>query len=391
MYQAHFPLSLITGGGKNNKQYNDKIQSESLDWLRFPLILGVIFIHALGPALTEVGPNSYYDYIRIIFSHVLTHVAVPCFFVISGLFFFWNIREWSLEAYASKLRKRLRSLFIPYMLWNTIAIALTIFRKLLSVLIKGKPVSELIACIHNVDWIHAYWDSSWWDTDHVNFLGWSMARSGPYSIPMWFLRDLMVLIVLTPVIYWLVRRLRLGWPALLGLFYLSNLWPCIPGLGIGSIFYFSIGAFFGINKINMVQTFRCVRYPIALLAAILFVIEVKFDGHNTPIGNIIYPFWILTAVVTTINIAASLVAHHQVKDHPVLGKSSFFIYCLYTILVLEFSSKIMSKLLPGSNELLMTLRYLTTPLLCATLCLVIFLSLRKCLPGLLGVITGNRE
>jgi len=114
-------------------------------------------------------------------------------------------------------------------------------------------------------------------------------------------------------------------------------------------------------------------------------------GHNTPIGNIIYPFWILTAVVTTINIAASLVAHYQVKDHPILGKSSFFIYCLHTILVLELSSKIMSKLLPGSNELQMTLRYLATPLLCATLCLVIFLSLRKCLPGQLGVITGNRE
>ena len=76
-------------------------------------------------------------------------------------------------------------------LWNTIAIALTIFRKLLSVLIKGKPVSELIACIHNVDWIHAYWDSSWWDTDHVNFLGWSMGTA--YGIGLNLFSGLMLL------------------------------------------------------------------------------------------------------------------------------------------------------------------------------------------------------
>lgn len=75
-----------------------KLQSSVIDWLRFPLAIAVVFIHSFGAYPFDLdtlhsGPftgMSIYNWIRICFSHVFTHIAVPTFYVISGYLFFCN-------------------------------------------------------------------------------------------------------------------------------------------------------------------------------------------------------------------------------------------------------------------------------------------------------------
>ena len=109
---------------------NINIQFKTIKWLRFPLIVLVVYIHNYGspydysPIInwTSISGFDLYEIIRIFISKVISHIAVPCFFFISGYLFFSNIVFFNKQTYLSKLKKRINTLFIPYLLWNIIAI-----------------------------------------------------------------------------------------------------------------------------------------------------------------------------------------------------------------------------------------------------------------------------
>ena len=106
----------------------------------------------------------------------LCRSAVPVFFIISGYLFFQNITEFKKEAYSSKVKSRIRTLLIPYLLWNFIALTEN--------LIKHLPVlSSVFPNIHK-------------QIIDINFfIGafWVMPNGGcPILYPFWYIRDLMV-------------------------------------------------------------------------------------------------------------------------------------------------------------------------------------------------------
>ena len=74
---------------------NEELQSKTIDFLRFPLIVGVVLIHAHITGMTIKGNdvlrgNSFpvCDTISYFFSEVVARMAVPLFFFISGFLFF---------------------------------------------------------------------------------------------------------------------------------------------------------------------------------------------------------------------------------------------------------------------------------------------------------------
>lgn len=78
---------------------NTVLQSQVIDWLRFPLIIGVVFIHSFGnyPYDLQIMHSdpfsgvSIFNWIRICLSNVITHISVPAFYLISGYLFFYNL------------------------------------------------------------------------------------------------------------------------------------------------------------------------------------------------------------------------------------------------------------------------------------------------------------
>ena len=108
----------------------EALQSKTIDYLRFPMALAVVFIHSPGDVpMSPVHYDAFtwpdfYNLLRIVFSHVLTHIAVPVFYVISGYLYFLNVKQWSKSEYKRKSRSRLYTLVIPYLLWNVAALFL---------------------------------------------------------------------------------------------------------------------------------------------------------------------------------------------------------------------------------------------------------------------------
>lgn len=104
----------------------DRLMSEVFDYLRFPLIIGVIFIHNAsstiltgGQEFGDVGELPIFYYVSTFFSQVISRIAVPLFFLMSGYLFFYKVETFDNSIYLQKLRKRFKSLFVPFFLWTT--------------------------------------------------------------------------------------------------------------------------------------------------------------------------------------------------------------------------------------------------------------------------------
>ena len=72
-----------------------KLQSQTINFLRFPLIIGVVLIHSHvlkavygGTNILEKVSMPYYIGVSYFISNVLSNIAVPLFFLISGYLFF---------------------------------------------------------------------------------------------------------------------------------------------------------------------------------------------------------------------------------------------------------------------------------------------------------------
>ena len=79
--------------------YQD-LQSQTLNIIRFPLIILVVFIHnqGIGDKLSDIYINwsnlsdiDYYNFIRLFTVQVIARIAVPAFFIISRFLFFFNV------------------------------------------------------------------------------------------------------------------------------------------------------------------------------------------------------------------------------------------------------------------------------------------------------------
>ena len=52
------------------------------------------------------------------------------------------------------------------------------------------------------------WDSSVWE-ERTTWLGIVTHNSGPVLLPFWYMRDLIIMVVISPVIYWLIKKIKI--------------------------------------------------------------------------------------------------------------------------------------------------------------------------------------
>ena len=114
---------------------DDSLLSKTISFIRFPLIVGVVFIHSNMLVVNIQGTLIRYDrwpivaFLMKLFSVVFADVCVPLFFFISGFLFFYK-PDFTRGVYIDKLRKRVKTLLVPYLIWNFVGfIILLNFRK----------------------------------------------------------------------------------------------------------------------------------------------------------------------------------------------------------------------------------------------------------------------
>lgn len=258
-----------------------------IDIARFLSIFLVVLIHVSPPT---VAPNSHSPSV-VVFSFIrpgLTNGAVPLFFLISGYLFF---RDFAPDNYLPKLRRRVRSLIMPYVLWSAIyVIAIQLWYR--------SPWAHPQAAERNtLDFFHL-------DSLRSVFLQLTISSPAPQ---FWFLRDLIVLVFLSPILYWLIRRGGLIFVLPFAVAWAMNINAGMSRFAISStgLTFFTLGAVFAQHQaINVDSTYAlfvsllgwfitgCLRQyvkalwlpdllPLETLCAIAVIWETAQLIHNT--------------------------------------------------------------------------------------------------------------
>ena len=157
---------------------------EIFNFLRFPLMAGVILIHCnFLPDMPEPmapGANTaMFTACLAWFDRYILSLCVPLFFFMSGYLFFRSGPQLSATGYAHKLAGRARSLLIPYMAWNTIGLLLLALKKLPALAPAFPQYESFTFSIPQI--LTGYVD---------------LAGSGyPYDFVLWFLRNLILIVI----------------------------------------------------------------------------------------------------------------------------------------------------------------------------------------------------
>lgn len=361
----------------------DSLMSKVFDYLRFPLIIGVIFIHNFSTTTTvgnvEYGTEtnlSTYFYISNLFSQILARVAVPLFFFMSGYLFFYKVGNFNNSVYLYKLKKRFKSLLIPYLFWNTSFLLI------------------YYICTH-IPMISTFFKGVEYNLETILNSFWAqMDKEGKMTYPLayqfWFIRDLIVCVIISPLLYWFVTKPRFWGLILLGIAWLCNFnipYIGIRGFSTTALFFFSFGAWFSINKKNIIN----VLYDFKI-AFILYPIFVIFDLLT--IDNLIHPYihniGILIGIVFWILSAAYLIENKRVKPIPFLSSASFFIFAIHDPWLLSQIRKILYSVIQPQSDLSICILYFVNVFLVTIIALGIYFILKKLAPSFTALITGGR-
>ena len=296
--------------------------SRTISFLRFPMIFFILYLHVVLGAWSNgriVSDTTFvgYELVRFIFVEGFSRIFVPCFFLISGFLFFYY-SGFDRHIYWEKMKKRFRSLLVPYLFWNCFVIFLYFLGEtFVPSLMSGQ--NKHIADFTSWDWLMCFWRIDGW---------------APINFPLWFLRDLIILSLFSPLVYVAVR-----WGRLLSVLLVGVLWFCFgtPSNCFVGLFFFTAGAWLGINKVDPVEQLLPWRKAFLLTYLCVMSVGVLLRWNGIAEGVYLQKVGILLGLCSVFSWAARFLENRN-PDCKLLENSSFFVYA-YHGLPLLFLSK----------------------------------------------------
>lgn len=367
------------------------IRSQSLDLLRFPLALFVVAVHVFTP-LPQIYDGAGFPVADALFRFVRAFIkdqSVPVYFFIAGYVFFLGM-SLTMQSYMGKIRRRCHSLLIPYIVWNTVAILYV-----LKVMLPGMGAVSDFADTSQLDlslssFIESFWDDSYGIIPYVN-----SCNDGTFPIdkPLWFVRDLMLMALVSPAFYALYKLPRITTRIVLA--GATLVWAVkIPGLGhmaqlLEAFVFFAWGGYLSYHKRDMIAEFR--RYSLAsfvlypLLATAILFLAPLWPQAMTYVKSVN----IVVGLFFFYNISAWLVSHGRCRASAFLSSASFFIYCGHFIILDPVARRVFA--LTGSGgDMAVMCGYLLSYTVIIGILLGAYALMRRYTPRFLALFTGGR-
>ena len=350
----------------NNYDYKMRL-SDAISWLRFPLIFLIIMLHCYSVQRME-GNHELFFKILYPFSLWLGETGVPCFFFISGYLFFL-----SKKTYLQKLNNRVRTLLVPYLLWNSIMVITYLLAWFM-----GYPQDINGNSLTNydfIDYLRLFWDRG--SYDNGNFV--------PILCPLWYIRNLLIMSLLSPLIYYILKYLREFFGVVVTVWWLmTNHNAFIPQ----TILFYCLGAYFSVFSINPLK----VALNKKSLFIALFLVFAIWDiishvVYGTPVNLQLHRLSLLFNIPAFFLLADFCMSHNfQCKS---LSNSTFIVFCVHYPLVLLLR-KLCIVYFSELNDVFQILLYFFCVFIATTGSLGICLFLDEFCPKIKKVLSGNR-
>lgn len=345
----------------------EKRLSNTIAWLRFPLIFLIIMLHCYSVQRME-GEHEIFFKTVYPFALWLGETGVPGFFFISGFLFFLSKKN-----YTEKLRSRFHTLFIPYVLWNLLLLLLYVFAFALGYPqdINGKN----IVGYSFIDYLRIFWDRG--SYDNGNFV--------PLLCPLWYIRNLIIMSILSPLLYYSIRYVRE-----LFLFIVAVWWMTTPHNAFISqtILFFSLGAYFAIfnkNPLEAVDRNKGIFLTLFSVFAIGDILSHVYLG--TPINLQIHRLSLIFNIPAFFLLGDWCVRHGYTNK--ILPNAAFIVFCVHYPIVVILR-KFCIATYSNTSDTVHILLYFACVVISTVLSISIYLVLNRYFPKVNNILSGNR-
>lgn len=371
-----------------------EIKYNAFDWLRFPLVLLVVFLHCKGTPddmhidWINFGVMDGYNFLRIYISNIISGVAVLLFFMISGYLFYNRIIEFSYRTYLVKIKRRVKSLLLPYVFWILLFMA-----------------GNIILIIHSSDSVsvwrvvkaymveHGYWHLFWdcWSPEITKNLpiGFLQDNSAPLLVPMWFVRDLFVVSLFSPLLWWGVKKADIVFVVIMGICYVFKIWPYIHGVSIQSFFFFTLGVLLSKYEGMMDVFFRRWGEFLIFVSFLLSIYLVYLFNAKFFFYEYIYSCFTIIFSLAALYMAYICVQRKCVLILLKLARASFVVYASHMVFISRYIKIFVDRLVCDSVYFLF-IDYILVPIMTSSICVLIYFVVRRFCPNLLLLLSGGR-
>ena len=214
----------------------------------------------------------------------------------------------------------------------------------------------------------------------------------PINGPLWYVRELMIMVILSPVIFKSIKTMRMWFVITLGL-----VWFLLPVRFHGdsyarlftiAAFFFSWGAFYSIIKTDIVGLFKRSHYlPVLYLIIVVTDIFTRDKNYNMLFNNT----GIILGIASAFIIASYLLEYCFCKVRSQLANSAFFVFALHQLFLGDVGRFLFIMLhIPENNPYVMISFYFLVPVFTIMMCLSIYFLLKRYAALYLNLLTGGR-
>ncbi len=385
--------SIPTKESKNNnpnKIAQTKIPEETskrITSLRFLLAMFVVFIHnnytkeniSSLVANPIFSPNTFTELLQFIISEGICNCAVPLFYVFAAY-----LQAKKADSYKILIKKRVRTLALPYILWLGIYLIFSyVLRPVISSLLSSSPITSNMEILNwNIkDWILQLFG-------YGQYLGFDV----PYNIPLiasqfWFVRDLMILVLISPVLVYLIKRFPIGTFIFINVLHFSGIQ--IHFVIDYALYFYTLGLFWGIYDFDLFKKIDKISWvEIITLFVLALVGEKCLSSEKQALLNKIR---IILSGILFLKLSALIIKNEKVFSmSKYFAAFSFFLYAIHMPVLLTLLQKIWIRILPMKNPFFCLFEYFGVTIIVILVGTAFGIALKKVCPKFFALLTGGR-
>jgi hypothetical protein len=356
--------------------------SQVISFARISLIVGLVFIHYGNYPNVQTSPfrginTASHEAATFVQSFVLFFffAVVPLLSMISGwLFFSFNNAD-AKEALLSRVRRRFGSLYLPLVFWNVF------FLLILLILFRFDPANPLFEEIR-----YKFDTAGIWD--YVNAIFGITLH--PIGYQFWFVRDLFVTVLVSPILWILLTR-----APVFGTMFLGTVWLVGHDLWIflrtDVVFFFYLGGLVRLRQIPLEISARATFLFLSLyvvLVALRTLMPYVVDGSPFILD-------VATRGMRILGVLACWGVFQQIALTPLgttiarYGGLAFFLHSAHFPLIGEVKILLWNTL-PAETDAWMIVHYLVSVAVTVAIGLAIGIVMARLVPRWFSLLNGGR-
>ncbi len=342
--------------------------SKRINSLRFLLAVLVVFKHnCYRLVFSSTYENIVFnqsrigDWIQTFISYGIAHCAVPLFFLFAA---YLQVKK--ADSYSILLKKKTRSLGIPYIIWVSLYFFLYILAN-----------KEFVT-------------SGWLNTRNIihYFFGFTEINGGaPLAAgQFWFVRDLMLFTILSPVILYCIKKMR--FLVVLCIFvFAESITIKFAAKTIEGLLFYILGLYWGLYNFDLFKFVDRIKFWEILP---IYFITVIFLNTKWPAGNQI--ILLFSVCIIVLKLSKYLVSNENVyKKLSYLSNYSFFLYAIHMPIMLSFFQSLWIRFFPMKNTFFCLFEYFGVSFLIVLAGTLAGIILKKFCRPIYNIVNGGRK